>query len=52
MVFLAVVGQRREPASASELGAAHDDRGRGRLGHEQVSGVRVAHLGEQHNWTV
>lgn len=44
MSFPAVVGQGRKSASAPELGAAHDDWGRGRLRYKQVGRVRVAHL--------
>lgn len=42
--FPAVVGQGGKPSSAPELGAAHDDWRRGRLGHKQLGGVAVAHL--------
>lgn len=48
LVFLGVVRQSRESASASELGAANDDRRGGGLGDEQVGWVRVAHL----LWTI
>lgn len=44
MSFFGVVGQCRKSASASELGAPHDDRMCGGLGYKQVGGVRVAHL--------
>lgn len=44
MSFLAVVGQGRKSASAPELGASHDDWGRGRFRYKQVGRIRVAHL--------
>lgn len=44
VIFLGVVRQSRKSASAPELGAPHDDGRRGGLRHEQVGGVRVAHL--------
>lgn len=47
LIFLGVVGQSRKSASASELGAANDDRRGGGLGNEQVGWVRVAHLPTQ-----
>lgn len=44
VISLGVVRQSRESASASELGAADDDRRSGGLGNEEVCWVRVAHL--------
>lgn len=44
MVFFGVIGQGGESASASELGAAHQHRGRGGVGYKQLGGVSVAHL--------
>lgn len=44
VISLGVVRQSRESASASELGAADDDRRGGGLGNEEVCWVRVAHL--------
>lgn len=49
MIFFGVVWQSGKSASASELGAPHDNRRRGWLGHEQVSWVSRTHLWKQCN---